>query len=59
MCDTKEGGAKRGMQHHLEQPLTPHTFMASPIRGEGGRTGELQKGRDRERERKRGERCIS
>lgn len=55
-CVTKDGGekAKKGMQHHLEQSLTPHTFMASPIRGEGGRTGELQKGRDRKRKRKRG-----
>lgn len=42
------------MRPHLEEPLTPHTFIASPIRGEGGRKGEIQRGRGRKRERKKG-----
>lgn len=42
------------MEPHLEEPLTPHTFIASPIRGERGRKEELQKGRDEKSERKWG-----
>lgn len=42
------------MRPHLEEPLTPRTFIASPIRGERGRKGEIQRGRDRKREQKRG-----
>lgn len=46
--------AERGTQPDLEEPVTPHTFMASPIREEGGRTGELQRGRDGKKKRKSG-----
>lgn len=42
------------MRPHLEEPLTPHTFIASPIRGEGGRKGEIQRGRERKGERRKG-----
>lgn len=40
------------MRPHLEEPLTPHTFIASPIRGEEGR--ESYKEGETERETERG-----
>lgn len=52
--NTRERERETHMQSHLEEPLTPHTFIASPIRSEGGRKGELQKGRGGKSERKRG-----
>lgn len=41
---------------HLEEPLTPHTFIASPIRGEGGEDGrDTERERQKERKKRGGE----